>query len=959
MVVYRPRDEEAQRQREKELEEKYKIKTNTFDFVKGIVGGISGDEASLQGIVDGDFKEISRAGKKISVAQFAVGLGVLAGGMVAGGIGSRAGARSAMGVEAGKLKWWQSVPRGGSKNRAGRFERKNYTPKDLVDEIETKRGKKFTPEERRALEGNENIGAKIRDVNARPKYYNAYGSKLLLEDASSKLGSELKRAQDQNNLELANSMGNFDSLSDRFFENLKKINTLKANIADLNSRINEHKTDVEFYKSSENPKTTTTTITKSGTEDPAGETAKGKQKVPTEDPDSTTTKKGKDPKGKDSKVRSTEAEAEAERRQRLIDEAKEIHREIEEAKAEEDAKPDFSDPVEEAEQETERAKQKQKTKDRIKNEEAERDKIIREREPEKVDTENRYQKVPKEEPKTKTITERQGELDPIEFGRETERALEGKKNAKSRVKPKKIKNTISVGIPSGISGSGSGDSGSSSSSSSGVNRRRVFGDAEGEEQGGNFKGTGKIAVKQILDRTNLDELLQETLKLSTDAYNPDIGNHPDSYPNYNFYANDMSGSGKDFNVPFLIYTDINTLYIAFRGTDNIRNVITDLTTSGLGSSKPNMINAYDFPIENDKGMVEVHAGMLEATHEIYNFAKSRIKKIGNIIQKVIVTGHSLGSGVGGIFAYIYANDRDRELPPIDYVVGYGSPRFLFDNEFYREMYMESLPNTIRVWNTRDPIPYLPFKEPIAIDFMGSRIASGYTHVGKSFDLTSNYVNNSANILLYLILKGNKGKIKTLLENEAPLTTNRLLDFMLSPKYQRLTLQGFLQCYSEVEVKPEVTQKDIEFLAEQLKGQTEVLGSYVDKCNLLKPFGLDDMMRLNRISDDVDKTNFSIFTMFATSVGSNKTMSNAHKTSYYKEKLDKIINLQAQQQKFIYEVEDIDHEVFITDSIARDEPELKSKVLGEETESRISQKIKMVQGLIYEDVKNLNGQVIVY
>lgn len=959
MVVYRPRDREAERQRQKELEEQYKIKTNTFDFVKGIVGGISGDEASLQGIVDGDFKEISRAGKKISVAQFAVGLGVLAGGMVAGGIGSRAGARSAMGVEAGKLKWWKSVPRGGVKNRKGRFEKKNYKPKDLVDEIETKRGKKFTPEERRALEDNENIKTKISDINARPKYYNALGSKLLLEDANNKLGGELKKAQDQNTLELAQSKGNFQGLSDRFFENLKRINTLKSDIADLNSRISEHKTDIELYKSSENPETTTTSITKAGTEE-GTETAKGKQKVPNEDPEAKGEGEGKgeDPKGKDSKVRSTEAEAEAERRQRLIDEAEERQREIEEEKAEEDAPPDFSDPVEEAEQETERAKEKEKTKDRIKNEEAVRG---------SGGTENPYRRLPTDEPKTITEVEPFPEQNPfnqrpIKFGKELEKSLEGGRGKSRPIETIEPRNPRirGGGVIGGISGgSGGGGSGSSSGgSSSGGKPRRVFGDAEGEEQGGNFKGTGKVAVKQILDRTNLDELLQETLKLATDAYNPDIGNHPDSYPNYNFYPNNRTGSGKDFNVPFLIYTDINTLYIAFRGTDNIRNVITDLTTSGLGSSKPNMINAYDFPIENEAGMLEVHAGMLEATHEIYNFAKSRIKKIGNIIQKVIVTGHSLGSGVGGIFSYIYANDNDKDLPPIDYVVGYGSPRFLFDNDFYREMYMESLPNTIRVWNTRDPIPYLPFKEPIAIDFMGSRIASGYTHVGKSFDLTSNYVNNSANILLYLILKGNKGKIKTLLENEAPMTTNRLLDFMLSSKYQRLTLQGFLQCYSEVDVKPEVTQGDIEFIAEQLKGKTEVLGSYVDKCNLLQPFGLDDMMRLNRISDDVDKTNFSIYTMFATSVGSNKTMANAHKTSYYKEKLDKIINLQAKEQKFIYEVEDIDHEVFITD------PELKStvatsKVLGEETESRITDKIKMVQGLIYEDVKNLNGQVIVY
>jgi hypothetical protein len=33
--------------------------------------------------------------------------------------------------------------------------------------------------------------------------------------------------------------------------------------------------------------------------------------------------------------------------------------------------------------------------------------------------------------------------------------------------------------------------------------------------------------------------------------------------------------------------------------------------------------------------------------------------------------------------------------------------------------------------------------------------SGYTHVGESFDLTGNVVNNNVNLLLYEILKGSK------------------------------------------------------------------------------------------------------------------------------------------------------------------------------------------------------------
>ena len=157
-------EKEARLKREKELEEQYKIKTSKFDFVKGIVGAISGDENALKGVIHGNKKEIAQSGKNISTAKFAVDLSNLAGGMVAGGIGSRYGARSAVGVEAGKLKWWQSVPKGGIKNRAGRFQKKKYETKDLVDEIEQSTGRKFTDEERRILSDNENIRAKINEI---------------------------------------------------------------------------------------------------------------------------------------------------------------------------------------------------------------------------------------------------------------------------------------------------------------------------------------------------------------------------------------------------------------------------------------------------------------------------------------------------------------------------------------------------------------------------------------------------------------------------------------------------------------------------------------------------------------------------------------------------------------------------------------------------------------------------
>ena len=86
------------------------------------------------------------------------------------------------------------------------------------------------------------------------------------------------------------------------------------------------------------------------------------------------------------------------------------------------------------------------------------------------------------------------------------------------------------------------------------------------------------------------------------------------------------------------------------------------------------------------------------------------------------------------------------------------------------------------------------------------------------------------------------------------------------------------------------------------------------------------------------------------------MTDAHRTSYYKDKLNELIDRQAAQQRFIYEVEDKDHEIFIP---TNDES---VKELAETTQTKFERKLSMVRGLVYVDQKEmqmLNGQVIVY
>ena len=856
-------EKEARLKREKELEEQYKIKTSKFDFVKGIVGAISGDENALKGVIHGNKKEIAQSGKNISTAKFAVDLSNLAGGMVAGGIGSRYGARSAVGVEAGKLKWWQSVPKGGIKNRAGRFEQKKYETKDLVDEIEQSTGRKFTDEERRILSDNENIRAKINEINARPNYYRALGSKQLLEEARADLGGKIKKAQDENNLELAQSRGDMSNLSDRFFENYKKISTLEADITDLTARINDHKTDIEYYRESENPKTSTTTIKEGAGKDEGVETEKGYQKVPTEE--EAEVKKVIKPKAKDSKVRSTEAEELAEKRQKLIKEAEERKKEAEEIKAKEDEKPDFSDPVEEEKPDFSDPVDKQ----------------------EKVEI-----SIKKSE---KTTTEKEGAKKPIEF-KDTEKALEGE-DVPERIEEKPLK---PVKDAKGIPLVGKTSSTKTQTEGKGEktedterNPRRTFEDTESSSSSSSSQVASDFSIKTILDRSNIDELLSITIKVATDSYEPQMGD----MEFYEYFG--------QFSVPFIFYLRNRTLYLGFRGTNSISNIITDLQTGDTGES--NIL--ADYEIFNTKineyfSKIEFHTGFIKACAESYEFIIEKLQSSSNIYDNIVLASHSLGGAVGQIFAYVYNNSSNWEgKKPIKYVVSYGQPRALFNKEDYLKKYNDSVPNYIRVWNTNDPVPYIPFKKKVGIDsFFHSSMMSGYTHVGRSFNVKENLSNNNINILLYELIQGSSKQLKALLKEYNLEETEEGLKLLSDEKYLSLLTYCYYENLKKNEIKKDVSFEEIESLNIGVGEEMKLKKTIKEKCDIIKPFGISDLLEANPVVDDLSPIkNFQLSSLSAITISGNKLFSKAHKLFIYQGYIDKLINKQVEERKTLFDI----------------------------------------------------------
>jgi hypothetical protein len=407
--------------------------------------------------------------------------------------------------------------------------------------------------------------------------------------------------------------------------------------------------------------------------------------------------------------------------------------------------------------------------------------------------------------------------------------------------------------------------------------------------------------KRTQTTENIDILFSITIDACDKAYDDTIG----FQRNYFYFSK--------FNVPFLLFITRRTLFIAFRGTASVSNVLTDMTTADIPFFKNNNNSnfLYDHQPFNSildpvASNIEFHLGIILRLKESYPFIIEKIKDLDHLINSIVVTGHSLGGAMAQLFTYVYNNSNEDKYNkiPIKHLVTYGQPRILIDKPEYIKLFDNSVEGYHRVWNTLDPVAYVPFKKKVTIDnMMGSNILSGYTHVGNSFNLSGNIVNNDVDLILYEILKGNKEKIEMLLDKKDLLTNSKLLKFMLSDKYLSLQLYTFYKCLEEVEVKEEITQEQLTFLTNELQKDTSNLLNYAEKCDLVKPWGIADILKMNPLTDDVDEQNFTIDCIAGCSISSNKVTSKAHKLEYYHSLLDDLIARQINDKKPIFEVID--------------------------------------------------------
>ena len=944
---------------EKKLYDKYygdQKKPGTFDFIKGIVSGISGDEASLRGMLKGNKDQIALAGQNITPAMFAVQLANLGAGMVAGGIGNRAGGsaglRSVDPLEYSKMKipWYKNVPKGGFKAREGRFqgEPKTYTTKEFVEQISKEWVGKtpLTKAQKLLMENSPEIRAKILDINSRPNYYRAIGSVRILTQVKSTLQKQIKKLTDETALDMANSRGNFDNLPASFLESMKELQLLKKDVSDLSVELSQHEADSITYEKNENatgqvePEIKPTEQIKL---ENVEEALEGKELSKIE-----RLMKSRDVI-RDELTKVTDQLAEMDitypkynelfRRQKQLQESldnvdkegqnldknfwvNEVKRNFKSdikkkvGKPTKVVEPVETKPVEKVEIKVSKPTVPKVETEPVEIEPVETDNLLEKTGKEKYDEERaerakreKRNREQQEEEEKAEENERPNFDDPVDEevieDEPTENQPLLKKNKPVKLKAKKkVKESKKPGKPltqpinPPITYTGNTKTFNQPS-------RRVFGDAEeefievnamGGVEGTSTGSTGySSSIKSTLDRANIDELLSITLKLSEDSY---FGKEIGREEFYDFF--------EQFDVPVLFYLRNRVQYIAFRGTDSISNMLIDIQTANTGES--NLLNDYEF-IQNKLssyfGNIKFHSGFIKATIQSYQFIEEQLRQNSNVYDSIVVTGHSLGGAVAQLFTYIYNNSNTgfEGKKPIKYVVTYGQPRALFDNPDYIEKYNNSVPNFIRCWNTNDPVPYFPFKKKVSIDnVLGTNMMSGYTHVGKSFNLKENLSNNNINILAYELIQGSTEQLIEMLSQYNLEETEQALALLTDKKYLSLLTYCYYENLKVNEIKKDVTKDKLENL--NIGVQEQMIGKMTvkEKCDIIKPFGISDLLEANPIGDDLDPIkNFQLSSISAITTLGNKIFSEAHTLTKYKGYLDQLLTKQVEQRQTLFEI----------------------------------------------------------
>ncbi len=405
-------------------------------------------------------------------------------------------------------------------------------------------------------------------------------------------------------------------------------------------------------------------------------------------------------------------------------------------------------------------------------------------------------------------------------------------------------------------------------------------------------------IREDVEYKNIDELLRLSFQAASNAYEDQVFDILGE-----FYLVD------GYSVPVLFHKIGNKLFIGFRGTDSIANIITDLYTTNPFTVGENKLNYYPFFRNriNEEKQVSFHASFIQALvyppnkHKrlgqkieadytpLYAMVRENIDNFYGEVTDIVFCGHSLGGALASICYYLYLNDTynpDEKILNSVRCVSYGSPRFVLNGS--QDQYNKICPNLIRIWNEKDIVSYIPFYRGVS----GTNILDGYRHVGKSFCLDKPLARNDINRLLVDYMnKGEPIVDRALRGTSKPVEDVELLK---TTDYQRDLMVGLFDSLAKCEVKDKVTEEDI--LTMESKVNLELGKGNLD---ILQGLGLDRFIEEEAVvGDDPRQFYFSSLYGFVTTM--SKTSTDAHRLKAYKEGIDRVISIEIKSQVDVLE-----------------------------------------------------------
>ncbi len=459
-----------------------------------------------------------------------------------------------------------------------------------------------------------------------------------------------------------------------------------------------------------------------------------------------------------------------------------------------------------------------------------------------------------------------------------------------------------------------------------------------------LSGVSKQEFK-IIETTNVennDRYFDQTLFYATLAYDSD-------FEEAQLLKDPIIKVG-DENYLCLIKQDRRDLFVSFRGTNNFHNAIIDLTTED--SLMDNFKMARSLLSQNDEiknrihpenMKIKFHAGFLAMMLRFLYFKViEQLKAFSGTVDHIILTGHSMGAALAGIFYYLYETDTgidEDDRIPIQRCITYASPRFVRNEPSYVNLYNRNCPNLTRIFNIDDVVSYLPLNEPINI--AGYNILSGFKHVGQPRCLNGENTNNNINTYTVTKLQSpfSINLYNQLIEDDDIGNTERDIKELLYSKSFNSALIGSLVKSITLKQCSIVSNKEIIDFVMDLKKSIAEKSTYDEKIKEFSILGIEDILRFNKIGEDPRQENIGLSAIFGMIFNASMNGAYFHGTKYYRELLDKAIQLEANNKK------DINQPIGLDSELNKNTQQKRA------IELRLNKQIndlKEVQGIIYTD-----------